>query len=90
MPRNTETTQEAKTFIPKDEYKQLVEAAEAEGVTVAEYMRRALRVRLTSQGVDAQLAVKRGGDRKEVLPTRREAPEGERSGVLCIDTTNTP
>lgn len=66
MPRNTETTQEAKTFIPKDEYKQLVDAAAAEGVTVAEYMRRALRVRLSAQGVAAPLDVKRGGERKEV------------------------
>lgn len=84
MPRNTETTQEAKTFVPKEEYAAIVAAAKAEGVTVAEYMRRALRDRLTAQNVqDAPLNVRHGGSRTEpaleVLPTRRDAPDGERS-----------
>lgn len=93
MPRNRDTTQEAKTFVPKDEYQQIVEAAATEGVSVAEYMRRALRERLKAQNVNAPLNVQHGGSRtelkQEVLPITRPVSEKECSGVLCIDIGNT-
>lgn len=93
MPRNTETTQEAKTFVPKDEYQKIVDAADAEGVSVAEYMRRALRVRLTAQNVKgAPLQIQHGGSRTEpdALPVSRTVADGEHSGLLCVETAKTP
>lgn len=89
MPRNTDTTQEAKTFVPKDEYRAIVAAADAEGVKVSEYIRRALRVRLESQGVNLPLDVKHGGDRKEVLPVAHPSLQDNGSGLLCIETAKT-
>lgn len=95
MPRNIKTTQEAKTFVSKGEYLKIVEAAKAEGVSVSEYMRRALRDRLQAQKVEgAPLDVRHGGSRtdpqKEVLLTSRPASDEECSGVLCIETAHTP
>ena len=94
MPRNRETTQEAKTFVPKEDYEKIVEAAAAEGVTVAEFMRRALRDRLAAQGVEgARLEVKHGGGKAgsaEVLPMRTNLTNDEHSSLLCIDMAHTP
>lgn len=89
MPRNTSTTQEAKTFVPVAEYRVIVDAAKAEGVTVAEYMRRAIRARMASQQINVAFDVQHGGARQSeaALPV---SADPARSGVLCIDTAHTP